>query len=196
MGLQELLDSLRANERQQIDAIWQAAKDEAEKLRQQVDEATAEITKKHAEELDSACQKSMRSIYSETESSVRTKKLFAYNALEQSLKKTAKDLLPALRSENYEGEFAGLVAEIPEEKWEKVVVNSADVNLAAKFFSADIIEATPDISGGLLVTTAESEMVIDNTFEKRLERIWHRILPAIIAKLEQRYEQSVSSQNT
>jgi vacuolar-type H+-ATPase subunit E/Vma4 len=196
LGLQELLNSLRVNEQKQIDSIWQEAKNEAEKLRKQVDEATADITKNHTDQLASACQKSMRSIFSETEISVRTKKLFAYQALEQTLRRAATAQLPALKDENYEDVFARLVAEIPERKWERIIVNPADLDLAANFFTANIIHTDPAISGGLIVTSAEGKIIVDNTFEKRLERKWNHILPEIIANLEQRYEKSGTAENT
>jgi vacuolar-type H+-ATPase subunit E/Vma4 len=196
LGLQELLNSLRVNEQKQIDSIWQEAKNEAEKLRKQVDEATADITKNHTDQLASACQKSMRSIFSETEISVRTKKLFAYQALEQTLRRAATAQLPALKDENYEDVFARLVAEIPERKWERIIVNPADLDLAANFFTANIIHTDPAISGGLIVTSAEGKIIVDNTFERRLERKWHHILPEIIANLEQRYEKSGTAENT
>lgn len=196
MGLQELLNTLRKNEQKQIDALWQAAKSEAEKLRQQVDEATADITKKHSDQLASACKKSMRSIFSKTETNVRTKKLFAYHTLEHALLKAATKQLPALRKKNYENVFASLAAEIPDIKWEEIVVNPADSDLAAKFYRAKIIHTEPAISGGLIAIAAEGKIIVDNTFEKRLERQWHHILPAIIANLEQRYAKSGSAENT
>ena len=85
MGLDELLGSLKKNKQSQIDTIWQEANREAESLRKQVDEAIADITKKHAEQLASACQKSMRSIFSDTEIKTRTKKLLAYQTLYEML---------------------------------------------------------------------------------------------------------------
>ena len=196
MGLEELLNTLKKNGQKQIDDIWQAAKTEAEVVRTQVAEAISDITKVHADQLASACHKSMRSIFLETEIKTRRKKLFAYQALDLALRNAAVMQLPQLRKQIYEEVFANLVAELPERQWEKIVVNPADLELAVSFFSGDIIHPDTTISGGLLAVTANGKIIVDNTFEKRLERKWLHILPPIIAELEKRYEKSGSAENT
>lgn len=195
MGLDELLGSLKKNKQSQIDTIWQEANREAESLRKQVDEAIADITKKHAEQLASACQKSMRSIFSDTEIKTRTKKLLAYQTLEQSLRNVAHKQLPALRENNYDAIFAQLVNELPKRSWEKIVVNPADQLLTKTFFPAEIILPDPAVSGGLVAITEGDRITVDNTFEKRLERKWHHILPAILAKIEKEYGETDSVKN-
>ena len=196
MGLEELLNTLKNNGQKQTDDIWQAAKKEAEILRAQVAKAISDITKVHADQLASACHKSMRSIFLETEIKTRRKKLFAYQALDLALRNAAVMQLPQLRKQNYKEVFANLVAELPERQWEKIVVNPADLELAVSFFAGDIIHPDSTISGGLLAITANGKIIVDNTFEKRLERKWIHILPPIIAELEKRYEKSGSAENT
>jgi vacuolar-type H+-ATPase subunit E/Vma4 len=196
VGLEELLNTLKKNEQKQIDDIWQAAQNQAEILRTQVAEAITQSTKSHAEQLASACQKSMRSIFLETEIKTREKKLYAYQALDQALRNAAILQLPQLREHNYEETFADLVAELPERQWEKIVVNPGDLDLAGKFFAADIVHPDAAISGGLVAVTANGRIIVDNTFEKRLERKWQQILPAIIAELEKRYENSGSAESS
>jgi vacuolar-type H+-ATPase subunit E/Vma4 len=196
VGLEELLNTLKNNGQKQTDDIWQAAKKEAEILRAQVAEAISDITKVHADQLASACHKSMRSIFLETEIKTRRKKLFAYQALDLALRNAAVMQLPQLRKQNYKEVFANLVAELPERQWEKIVVNPADLELAVSFFAGDIIHPDSTISGGLLAITANGKIIVDNTFEKRLERKWIHILPPIIAELEKRYEKSGSAENT
>lgn len=196
MGLDELINTLKKNEQQQIDDIWQAAKNEAESIRTQVTEAIAAITKNHADQLASACQKSMRAIFSETEVKTREKKLFAYQALDQALRNAALKQLTALRKQNYENIFATLVRELPDRQWGKIIVNPADVELAAKFFNVNSIQQDPAVSGGLVALTANDRIIVDNTFEKRLERKWLHILPQLIAEIEKRYESSGIAENT
>ena len=196
MGLQELISTLKKNEQKQIDDIWQAAKSEAEALRKQVEEAVADITKKQAEQLAAACRKSMRSIFSETDIKTRERKLLAYQALDQALQNAAVKLLPDLREENYEKVFAILAAELPERQWEKILVNADDAELGRRFFAANIISTDPGISGGLQAVSANGRIIVDNTFEKRLERKWPHILPALIAEFEKRYEKTGSPEKT
>jgi V/A-type H+-transporting ATPase subunit E len=196
VGLEELLDSLEKNKQKQIDTIWQEAKNEAENLRKQVDEAIADITRNHAEQLRYACQKSMRAIFSETEITTRKKRLFAYQALEQILRNAAIKQLPALRGKNYDAVFAQLAGELPDRTWRKIFVNPADLSLAATFFTADVIQPDAAISGGLVAVTPGDRITVDNTFEKRLERKWPHILPTIIAKIEKQYGASGSAETS
>lgn len=195
MGLDELLITLKKNEQQEIDNIWQTARNEAEKLRLQASEESARITKEHSDRLSDACRKSRRSIFSKNANRVREKKLFAYQALDRALLKAALKQLPALRECRYEKTFALLAAELPERQWEKVFVNPADIKLAAKYFPPVIIHADPAVSGGLAAVAAGGRIMVDNTFEKRLERKWFLLLPAIIAKLDARYEEPNATEN-
>jgi vacuolar-type H+-ATPase subunit E/Vma4 len=195
LGLDELIKSLKKNEQKQIDDIWHGAESEAETLRSQIADAIADLTKIHADQLASACQKSMRVIFSETEIKTRQKKLFAYQALDQALRNAALKQFPALRKQNYEQVFASLAAELPERHWEKIFVNPGDQDLAAKIFPATSIYPDPSISGGLVAVTAHDRIIVDNTFNKRLERKWHHILPQIIAEFEKRYATSGTFEN-
>ena len=194
MGLKELLSSLEKNKQKQIEAIWQEANREAENQRQQVADAIAGITKNDEEKLALACQKSMHAIFSATGIKTRKKKLLAFQALEKALRNAAIEQLPALRQKNYQAVFAQLVAELPPINWGKIFVNPDDRNLAARFFAVDIIKPDPTISGGLIAITAEGRMTVDNTFEKRLERKWFLIFPAMIETIAQLNGESSSAE--
>jgi V/A-type H+-transporting ATPase subunit E len=196
VGLEELLSSLKKNKQKQIDTIWQEVKREAESLRKQVAAALADITKIHADQLTTACKKSMREIFSETEIKTRQKKLFAYQALEQALRNAAIRQLPALRQKDYDAVFAHLVGELPDRTWEKIIVNPADRDRAASFFTPDSIQPDSGVSGGLIAITDGGRISVDNTFEKRLERKWLHIFPAIIAKIEKQYGESGFAENS
>jgi vacuolar-type H+-ATPase subunit E/Vma4 len=191
--LEELISTLRKNGQKQIDDIWQAAESEAESLRQKIAAATDEIMQNHAEQLSSACQRSRRSIFSKADIMTRGKKLLTYRSLDRALLDAAYKQLPGLRQQNYEDVFASLVAELPEREWGKILVNPKDRTLAAKFFPEEIIDPDQSISGGLIATTADSKIIVDNTFKKRLEKKWFHLLPAIIAKIEKKYGESESA---
>lgn len=187
MGLEELIKTLKKNEQKQIDDIWQAVREEAEALRTEVAAAIAAITKKQEQQLASACQKSRRAIFSETETKTRERKLLAYQALDRILWQTAFNLLPTLRLQAYADVFKLMAAELPAQQWEKITVNPEDVELAAGLFARDAIHPDPSISGGLLAEALEGRIVVDNTFEKRLARKWPHLLPGIITYIEKRY---------
>jgi vacuolar-type H+-ATPase subunit E/Vma4 len=190
LGLEELINTLRKNEQKQIDDIWQQARAEADSIREQVAEAIAKITEEHADQLASACQKSVRGIVAEADIKARKKKLFAYHGLDEVLHATALKQLPKLRELNYENVFAQLVKELPDNQWERIIVNPSDVNLATEFFNKDIVQPDAAITGGLIADNAGGKIIVDNTFEKRLERKWSQMLPELIKRIEEKYGES------
>ena len=194
MGLEELINTLKKNEQKQIDDIWQQARTEADSLRKQIAEAIAKITEEHADQLASACRKSVRVIVAEAEMMARKKKLFAYQDLDEVLHATAINQLPKLREHGYENVFAQLVKELPDSQWEKLIVNPSDMDLAAKFFDKNIVQPDTAINGGLIAVNAGGKIIVDNTFEKRLERQWSHILPELIKRIEEKYGESESTE--
>jgi vacuolar-type H+-ATPase subunit E/Vma4 len=190
LGLEELINTLRKNEQKQIDDIWQQARAEADSIREQVAQAIAKITEEHADQLASACQKSVRGIVAEADIKARKKKLFAYQGLDEVLHATALKQLPKLRELNYENVFAQLVKELPDNQWERIIVNPSDVYLATEFFNKDIVQPDAAITGGLIALNAGGKIIVDNTFEKRLERKWSQILPELIKRIEDKYGES------
>jgi len=195
LGLEELLSSLKKNEQKQIDDIWGGARAEADIIRHQVAEEIANNSREHEEQLTSACRKSVRAILSEADIKAREKKLYAYQKLEKALYEIAISQLFRLREYNYKEVFSSLVKELPERQWEKIVVNPSDAELAAKFYDSNIVQADQGIIGGLKALAATGKVFVDNTFEKRLERKWPYILPAIIKKTEEQYEETDSFKN-
>ena len=194
MGLEELISTLKKGEQKQIDAIWQQANAEADSLRGQTAEAIAKITVEHADQLASACRKSVRSIVAEADIKARKKKLFAYQGLDEVLRQATMKQLPELRQQNYEKVFALLARELPDCQWEKIIVNPADVDIAAKSFIKNFVQSDSAISGGLIAVSAGGRIVVDNTFEKRLERKWDQIIPELIKKTEEKYGKSRSAE--
>jgi len=187
LGLEELINTLKKNGQKQIEDIWQQARDEADSLRKQKADAIARITEEHANKLASACQRSVRNIVAEAEIKARGKKLFAYQKLDEVLRSTALKQLPKLRELDYENVFAWLVEELPDGQWEKIKVNPSDVDLATRFFSENIVQPDPAITGGLIAVNGDGRIIVDNTFEKRLERQWSQILPELIKNIEKKY---------
>jgi len=188
VGLQELISTLKKNEQKQIDDIWQQARSQADTIRTQISEAIAEIERENEERLSSSSQKSVKAILAESETVVRGKKLQVYQNLKEVLRQTAESMLPELRRTDYENIFRNLVSELPDLSWELIVVNPEDIDLAAEFFSQEIIRSDDTVIGGLVASCADGRIVVDNSFEKRLARRWPYMLPELIRDIEGRYE--------
>jgi len=189
LSLEELLHTLKKNEHKQIDDIWQQARAEADSIRTHVTEAIARITQEHKDKLAAACQKSVNTILAESDKKSREKKLLIYRDLNETLYQTAVKLLPELRLANYDNIFTELVNELPDMKWEKIIVNPSDTTLATRFFNENVVFSDNGVSGGLIAISAQGKIVVNNTFEKRLERKWAYLLPELIHDFKKRYDQ-------
>jgi V/A-type H+-transporting ATPase subunit E len=104
--------------------------------------------------------------------------------LAERLQEVARRLLPRLRTADYLALFDWLVAELPPADWASVRVNPADGELAAAAFPATRLVVDPAIAGGLEVLAEEGRIQVTNTLEKRLERAWPGLLPALLGDLE------------
>ena len=93
--------------------------------------------------------------------------------------------MPVVQDENRAEVFSRLVAELPPLSWEKVYVNPSDLALARDLFPDAEVVADGDISGGLEALAENGSIRVINTMEKRLERAWLTILPAIVQDIRE-----------
>lgn len=91
--------------------------------------------------------------------------------------------LSFLRDENYSDVFANLAKEIVAIQREEVRVNPADIAIAKDFFKEAVIVADKDITGGFILRAEKGKIVINNTFEKRWERVFPSLLPEVLKEL-------------
>ena len=190
MGLEELIETLRANQQSQIDEIWQSAKTEAASLHEQTSGAISGMTESHTDSLVCSCQKSLRTIMSEAQIKARETKLMALDSLRDSLYEAAVKQLHNLRNDDYGTMFKKLVQELPPQNWETIVVNPEDVSIAKNFLNTCDIQSDPTISGGMVALSAEGKIAVNNTLEKRLEGSWATLFPTIAREIEKEYVES------
>ena len=103
--------------------------------------------------------------------------------LREVLKGGAK--IVQLREKDYPGIFSLLAAELPPIGWETLRVNPTDAEIAADLFPRARIVPDTAICGGMEALAEEGRIRIINTLEKRLERVWPELLPALIEETEQ-----------
>ena len=137
----------------------------------------------HRQKLAAAGEHELEIALAQARFAARHRRLLAEHRFAVVLQQQLRSWLPQLRRENYQATFTALVAELPARRWAQVLVNPADVNLARACLDCGRVEADPAISGGLVVISADGGVVINNTFEQRLQRSWPTLLPAIMRDL-------------
>lgn len=185
MSRQELIKSLRLKGEEKAREIWALAECEAARVRA---EAAARIERERAGSGSAPEEEALRAIRLAAEREARRLRVAARTRLAERLFEAALAALPALRKQAGSRLFAALAAELPPFAWERLQVNPADRRLAARHFPQAQIAADPAIIGGMIALAEAGRIRIDNTLEKRLERSWETILPALLEKAEEEAE--------
>lgn len=196
MGVDELIASLRGHQQQQIAEIWQEAEARAAVLQKKTDDDIGAIRADFENRLAAASTSEEEAIQRQLRDRKRQLLLQAEQRLAARLKKQAEQLLDRLRDGEYDRVFKELVAELPERKWEKVRVNPADVDLAQTCLPPVPVEPDTTITGGLVVAADREAVQVDNTFEKRLEKIWPVLLPEMVGEIYRRMRNNAPAQTS
>lgn len=183
MGHESLLQALRRKGEEKAREIWERAEVEAARLRAEAARQIKERRSRAGREQAEAAAEVSRSLRREAERQVQALRLEVRNVLADRLHQAAKETLVQLRGRNYPELYATLAEELPPFSWSRVRVNPADEDLARKYFPEAEIVCDPNISAGMEVEGDQGRIRLDNTLEKRLERAWERILPALLEDL-------------
>jgi vacuolar-type H+-ATPase subunit E/Vma4 len=184
LSLEQLIASLRENERRQIEKIWQQAKAEAETIRKEAAETIDSLRKKQTKEVEATRRQCTHAILAEADTIAKNKELFVNDKLATELFETALKMLPVLRTAEYENVFLQLADELPPNDWQQVTVSEQDREIAIKKFPGATVKTDAAIYGGLMVSIEQERIIVDNTFNKRLERHWNFLLPRLIKAIE------------
>ncbi len=180
MGYRELIDALRRAGEEELQAIWQEAETEAERIRAAAVKNIEEMKEKYSRMQSSAVKQETEAVVSEAGKKASNIRLLSEKKLSDRLYQLAIGFLHILRGERYKDVFGILVRELPSYKWEIVRVNPEDENIARQYFPDSEIIHDSSIAGGLEVMTRDGKIHISNTFKKRLERAWQEMLPGLI----------------
>lgn len=181
MGYEELIDALRREAKERIAAIWREAEIKAGHARSEAQARLDRLSGEHRRRLAAGGGDEVVAILADAENKARRMRLEALEQLSERLYCLARSSLPRLREPGAAEMFAALVRELPSNSWESVRVNPADVEIAGRFFSGAKITPDDSVSGGFEVLGGAGRICIDNTLEKRLERIWRELLPDLVS---------------
>ena len=183
MGRRELLEALQREGQETMAAITAREATEAERLCTEALAQRTALQDEHDRQSARLCSDRQRAIMSTAAAEAALLRLRVEYLLALRLRETAANCLPQLRGGEAETLFQCLAAELPPEQWRTVRVNPADAALAGALFPTAEIFADAACSGGLLVTSGDGSLSVDNTLETRLERLWPERLPELVAAI-------------
>ncbi len=182
MSCRELIESLRRGSDEKVRSLWQEAEAEAGRIRSGIANRISVLRENSARVRAEQENATLTAAMNDAARRSRTLKREAEKILSERLFALAAESLAAMRDEQrYPVMFEKLFLELPCLKWQMVRVHPADAALARKYFPGSDIVPDKAISGGMDVSTGDGAIRVINTFEKRLERGWAELLPALVA---------------
>ena len=183
MGRRELLEALQREGQETMAAITARGAAAAEELRSQAEERLARLRREDEQECERLCSDRKRTLLGKAACEAALIRLRAEHALGLRLQERARSSLQALVSDDAEKLFRSLAAELPAMPWSTISASPGDALCAAALFPDATVIPDTTISGGLKAATADQSLTVDNTLEKRLERLWPDLLPPLLAEL-------------
>jgi len=185
MGSEELLAALRSEGEEKRRIVRQECAAESARLKDEAAARLARLGEKLQQEQARSIAAQESAILAEAERSARRTRLAAAEKLAQKLYQMARGLLPRLRKKDYPRIFGQLAAELPPIEWQTLRVNPSDAEIAAQLFPRARIVPDSAICGGMEALAEDGRIRVINTLEKRLERLWPELLPALIEETAQ-----------
>ncbi len=185
MGYLDLMNALRDKGEEKAATLWLHVEAEAQRLRAEAANRV-EATKVEQARAQVRAQASLtKGIRMEAERTERHMWSAAKSQLAERCYQLARQSLADLRNPENDRVLRALADELPEEAWEEVRVHPVDRDRAVRLFPGARVLTDPDISGGLEVVGRKGRLRVRNTLDKRLERAWPDLLPAILCKVEE-----------
>lgn len=180
MGHKELIESLRVEGKMKTRKIRQQTEAEIKLLQSERSQKIQQLKERFYAQYRALARKQSDEILDRAHNEARRLRLSAEQSLAHRLYTLCCSLLLQLRHNGYEKIFNDLAGELPRYAWTVVRVNPEDRELAGTVFADAKIISDGTISGGLVATSDNGKVQIDNTFEKRLERVWAFLLYEIM----------------
>jgi len=185
MSREVLINDLRAKGEEQIATVWREAREEAEKFRI---EAARRLAGEH-DRCDLAGREAERAVQRRRTMVARRQAEALVTRAEQELSERLYSLARDLLSREWSGDrvdfLARLAAELPPGDWVRIRVSPVDTEAASKLFPQAEIVAEAGIAGGLIATSRDGRVTIDNTLSTRLDRAWSRLAPELLREVTQ-----------
>jgi len=183
MGESELKIALQREGEERIRSFWQDAEANVSAERTAIEAEREELHGKSDQQLQAEIALLRSTLLFASQARARECRLHAEADLEQRLLVLARQLLPELADKDREAMWMALRGELPSAEWAHLTVHPADRELARRVFPAATIECDEAIGGGLIATSADAVIRVDNTLSCRLQRAWPDLLPQLLAEL-------------
>ncbi|TNF48576.1 MAG: hypothetical protein EP304_05750 [Deltaproteobacteria bacterium] len=182
MGESELKIALQREGEEQVRAFWQAAEEKVAKRRQELRDEQEQLRIEAERQLQSEVSRRRNRLLVKSRMQAVASRLHAEALFDERLQGLASQLLTELTEKNREVLWQAFCAELPPAEWSKITVSQADKALAARTFPAAEIELEETLAGGLIATSRDAGLKVDNSLGCRLSRAWPDLLPQLMSE--------------
>jgi len=182
MGESELKIALQREGEERIRGFWLEAEANVSAERTAIEAEREELHDKAGQQLQAEIALLRSTLLFASQARARECRLHAETDLEQRLMVLARQLLPELTGKDREALWLALREELPSAEWALFTVHPADRELAMREFPTATIECDETIGGGLIATSADAVIRVDNSLSCRLLRAWPDLLPKLLAE--------------
>jgi len=195
MGEPELKIALRQEGEARMRSFWQEAEAVVEKRREEVEADLERL--RHA--VDEALQAELASLRNHLLFAAQTRatgsRLHAEAAIESRLRGMAGEILPSLAGASRAELWNSLRNELPASEWSHITVHPEDRDLARRDFPEAAIACDESLCAGLIATTAEGAIRVDNSLPCRLARAWPDLIPGLMQALRVQVDNDATAVN-
>ena len=184
MSREKLTAALLDKRDERARALWQEVEQQANLHRQEADErcTARRLDAEHRHEAKLAQQRDR--LDSRIGKRLRRIRLVAEDLFSRQLRQLALEQLQVLSSESRAGALQRLAAELPERDWQQVTVHPDDQKFAAQLFPGCAILTDPTLLGGVIASTADGAICVDNSLIKRLDQVWPELCGSLLDELQ------------
>jgi vacuolar-type H+-ATPase subunit E/Vma4 len=188
MGESELKTALQLEGEVQIRDFWQQSEFTVAARRKEVETELLQLRAETDRRLQAEATELHNSLRFASQARVMECRLRAEAELEKRLLLLAHQVLPVLANADRATLWKALRKELPEADWTTLKVHPADQQLATRDFPSAVVESEEVLGGGLIATSADGKIRIDNSLSCRLTRAWPDLLPKLLGELRKRVD--------
>jgi vacuolar-type H+-ATPase subunit E/Vma4 len=168
---------------ERIRGLWQEAEATVAAQRQEFDAELARVHSATDRQIQAESAMLRNTLLFAAQGRAQKTRLHAEAALEQRLLLLARQLLPELAGDDRSKLWQALRGELPAAAWTAIAVHPADQGQAEQEFPEATITCDETLAGGLIATSADGAIRIDNSLSCRLLRAWPDLLPKLLGEL-------------
>lgn len=196
MGERELREALRGKAQERIRQIWQAAETAVATRRAAIGAEQAALRGAAEQQAAAAEELTRRNVLAAAELRARQRCLDAEQQVNARLRALADRLLADLVRNDRARLWQALAAALPAAQWQRIRVHPEDLPTAKAAFPSAEVTADPALAGGLVAETADGRIVVDNSLNGRLDRLWPELLAPLFAVINREVDRDAAGSAT